>query len=169
MNFKKIGKTIGKIAPLLGTALGGPGGAVVGSMVSAALGVDDNPSAIAKALSTDPQAAVKLQELQNKNEEKLHEIALGKLQAELSDKASARENHKHSLMPAIICVALTFMVAIGAYLLFTITIPAGNKEISYLLFGSLLTKWGDSIAYWVGTTRSSAEKDKRTNTFSKEL
>ena len=63
-------------------------------------------------------------------------------------------------MPAVICVALTFLVGAGAYLLFSVVIPEGNKEIAYLLFGTLLAKWGDSIAYWVGTTRSSAEKTK---------
>jgi hypothetical protein len=63
-------------------------------------------------------------------------------------------------MPMIICIALTGMVAGGAYMLFTMDIPVDNKNIANLLFGTLLAKWGDSIAYWVGTTRSSSEKTK---------
>ena len=61
-------------------------------------------------------------------------------------------------MPAVICCAMTIMVAAGAYLLFTLPIPTANAPTAYLLFGAVLTKWGDSVAYWVGTTRSSANK-----------
>jgi len=53
------------------------------------------------------------------------------------------------------------LVGLGAYALFKFNIPEENSEIAYLLFGTLLAKWGDSIAYWIGTTRSSAEKDRR--------
>lgn len=92
-------------------------------------------------------------------------VAIKKLEndlfsTELKGFQEARETNKHSRMPAAICCALTVMVALGAYALFTLNIPDGNKEIAYLLFGTALAKWGDSIAYWVGTTRSSAEKSK---------
>ncbi len=80
---------------------------------------------------------------------------------ELGDTQNARKEHKHSAMPAVICCALTLMVAGGTYLLFTVEVPEANEKITFLLFGTLLAKWGDSIAYWVGTTRSSANKDRR--------
>jgi hypothetical protein len=78
--------------------------------------------------------------------------------AELADTQQARESHKLSSMPAIICSALTIIITLTGYMIFTLTIPDSNMEIAYLLFGALITKWGDSIAYWVGTTRSSAQK-----------
>lgn len=160
MNWSDIKGVIGNIAPLVGTAVGGPAGAVIGSMVSTALGVDNTPDAVAIALKNDPQAAIKLRQFEIDNEKDIRKHAFEVLDVELKDKQSAREAHKHNPMPMIICVALTAMVAGGAYMLFTMDIPVDNKNIANLVFGTLLAKWGDSIAYWVGTTRSSSEKTK---------
>jgi hypothetical protein len=110
--------------------------------------------------SASPEAMVKIKQANNSFKIRMRELDIELETAELKDIANARENHKHSLMPAVICCALTLMVAAAGYCLFTIDIPVENKEIAYLLFGTLLAKWGDSIAYWVGTTRSSANKDK---------
>ena len=77
------------------------------------------------------------------------------MSSELGDLANARDRHQHHHMPAVICIALTVMVGIGAFFLFTKVIPDANTTLANLLFGALLAKWGDSIAYWVGTTRSS--------------
>jgi len=158
MNWKDISGIVGKAAPLVGTALGGPAGGAIGALLANTLGVKETPGAVHAALSGDPDAAVKLKQFQLENEQQIREMAFKTLDAELKDKQQARTTHKHSRMPAIICIALTLMVAAGAYLLFTIDIPDSNDEIAYLLFGTLLAKWGDSIAYWVGTTRSSAIK-----------
>lgn len=160
MNWQEVGQTIGKFAPLLGGVVGGPGGAAIGALVASTLGVENEPEAISLAIKNNPQAAVNLKELQLTHKERLEELALHKLTVELGDKANARESHKHSVVPALIVGALTLMVAAGAYLLFVVDIPDSNKEICYLLFGTALAKWGDSIAYWVGTTRSSANKDQ---------
>jgi hypothetical protein len=158
MQWSDIKDVVGKFAPLVGTAVGGPAGAAIGAMVSNALGVDNTPSAVAQALKTDPEAAIKLRKFELDNEADIREHAFKVLDVELKDKQSARIAHKHNPMPMIICCALTLMVGAGAYLLFTLEIPDTNRQISYLLFGTLLAKWGDSIAYWVGTTRSSSEK-----------
>jgi len=161
MNWKDVGKAVGKFAPLLGTALGVPGAGAIGSLIASAFGVENNPDQIMAALSGDPDAAMKLQAIQNSHTERLEELALQTLTVELADKANARDTHKHNHMPAIICIALTVMVSAGAWMLFNLDIPEANMEISYLLFGTMLAKWGDSISFWVGTTRSSAEKDRR--------
>jgi hypothetical protein len=160
MSWKKIGKIVGKAAPLLGTALGGPAGATVGTLIAGALGVEDTPRAVEQAVKNDPDALLKLKQFELENEQDIREHAFKVLDVELKDKQSARDSHKHNHMPAIIAVALTFLVGGGAYLLFTVHIPEANQEIAYLLFGTLLAKWGDSIAYWVGTTRSSQEKTR---------
>jgi serine/threonine protein phosphatase PrpC len=78
--------------------------------------------------------------------------------AELADTQNARSEHKHSSMPAVICVVLTALIAATGWLLFTHEVPPPNEQIANILFGALVAKWGDSIAYWVGTTRSSAIK-----------
>ena len=163
MNWSDIKNAIGSAAPILGTALGGPAGAAIGSMVSSALGVDNNPKAVSDAIKNDPNALIKIKQLESDNEKDLREHAFKVLDIELKDVQNARENNKHSCMPMVICIALTVMVACGAGALFTLNIPAANEQIANLLFGALLAKWGDSIAFWVGTTRSSAEKTRLMN------
>ena len=71
------------------------------------------------------------------------------------------EENNHSNMPALICCFLTFsVVAFGAALM-QIQIPADNMRLVDTLFGSFITAWLGSISYWVGTTRSSANKDMK--------
>tara|TARA_R110000796_G_scaffold148262_7_gene265150 strand:- start:3363 stop:3854 length:492 start_codon:yes stop_codon:yes gene_type:complete len=160
MNWSDIKGIVGNIAPLVGTALGGPAGAAIGGMLSSALGVENKPDAVAQALKSNPEAAIKLRQFELENEQSIREHAFKVLDAELSDKQDAREAHKHNPMPMVICISLTLMVAGGAYMLFTMDIPTDNKQIANLLFGTVLGQWGSSIAYWVGTTRSSNEKTK---------
>ena len=159
MNWKDIAGVVGKAAPLVGIALGAGPGATIGKLVANALGVENSPSAVSQALQTDPEAAIKLQKLETENEQHIREYAFKVLGAELADKQNTRKEHAGSKMPAVICVSLTILVAAGAGMLFTLDIPEANREIAYLLFGTLLAKWGDSIAYWVGTTRSSSVKN----------
>tara|TARA_R110002020_G_scaffold467655_1_gene691367 strand:+ start:5054 stop:5551 length:498 start_codon:yes stop_codon:yes gene_type:complete len=158
MDFKSVGKKISEYAPLLGSVVGGPAGGALGSLVASAFGVENNPVAIMAAVNNDPEAAVKLREIELNNKSELERIELEKALAHIDNMKDARKSHKHNHMPAVICCLLTLFVGLGAYGLFTINIPPENKEIAYLLFGTLLAKWGDSIAYWVGTTRSSQEK-----------
>lgn len=66
MNWSDVGNKLRSIAgvslPAIGTALGGPGGAAIGVMLSKALGTDATPDAVAAAI--DPEAAVKLQQIE---------------------------------------------------------------------------------------------------------
>lgn len=122
--------------------------------------VSDENSLSAFVTAASPEAMLKIKQANNAFKIRMRELDVELEQAELKDLANARDNHKHSKMPAIICCALTVMVSVSGYLLFTANIPADNKEIAYLLFGTMLAKWGDSIAFWVGTTRSSSEKSR---------
>ena len=158
MKWKDLVGKIGKAAPFVGSLLGGKAGGAVGEMLAGVLGVDNTPDAVSAALKNDPEALVKIKKFELENEQHIRNHAFNILDKELLDKQNARSAHAHSPMPGIICLALTAMVTGGAAMLFTIDIPSDNREIAYLLFGTLLAKWGDSIAYWVGTTRSSANK-----------
>tara|TARA_R110000850_G_scaffold181957_2_gene307358 strand:+ start:14803 stop:15327 length:525 start_codon:yes stop_codon:yes gene_type:complete len=105
-----------------------------------------------------PDMQLKLTSANNMFKIEMKRLGLELDSNELLDKQDAREHNKHSVMPAAICIVLTLMIAMSGYLIFAHQIPDQNTEIAYLLFGALITKWGDSIAYWVGTTRSSANK-----------
>ena len=64
MNWSDIKDTLAKVAPTLGGLIGGPAGAGIGSMLSAALGCANTPDAVQQALTVDPEAAVKLAQIE---------------------------------------------------------------------------------------------------------
>jgi len=77
MDWKNLGTQIAKIgAPLLGGALGGPGGAAIGTMMASMFGVENDSAAIYQAVQSDPQAAVKLRELELRHKERLEELQM---------------------------------------------------------------------------------------------
>jgi hypothetical protein len=82
-------------------------------------------------------------------------------EAYLKDRQHAREQHKHSIMPSLIVVALTLMVAAMGVAMFMSIVPPENSDLANILFGAVLAKWADSVAYWMGSSRGSAEKSRQ--------
>lgn len=64
MNWKDLEEDIGKAAPVLGGLIGGPAGAGIGAIVASVLGVGNTPQEVSQALKTDPDAAVKLRQIE---------------------------------------------------------------------------------------------------------
>lgn len=159
MNWSDIKDAVAKIAPVAGTLLGGPAGAAVGGLISSALGAENTPEAVMQALG-NPEAAIKLRELESQERQHFLQIQLATLQAELADTQNARFQHVNSRMPAVVTCALTFICAGMLYALLFVPIPDSNRDILVQSFGTVLGFWGASLAYWVGTTRSSSEKTK---------
>ena len=161
MDWSDLGKTIAGFAPLLGGVVGGPAGAGIGSIIASAFGVEDEPDAIAAAIKNDPQAAVKLKEIELNNKVDLERIALEMAKVEIGDKQNARVNNKHSNMPAVLSVVLTvFIIGIVSALFYTEP-PVGAREVLFMLLGVVIKEWSNSLHYWYGTTRSSANKDMK--------
>lgn len=75
MNWADLKNDIAKVAPVLGTAIGGPAGAAVGALVSSALGTDNTPDAVLSAVQANPDAVLKLQELEKSHTEFLANLA----------------------------------------------------------------------------------------------
>lgn len=157
MSWEKVKKAVGQIAPIAGTLLGGPAGAAVGNMISSALGIDNDPEALAAAL-TNPETAAQLRKWYLDHEVELQRLQIQTLQLELNDVQNARAEHKNSRMPAIVTIMLTGICAGLLWAITRIEIPDQSQNLAFALFGQCFTLWGASITYWVGTTRSSAEK-----------
>ena len=77
LDWKDVGHALADIAPVVGTALGGPAGALVGGLVAKSLGSDATPDAVTQAIAQDPGAAAKILALQNQHEEELKQMQLG--------------------------------------------------------------------------------------------
>ena len=160
MDWKDLASTVAKSAPALGAALGGPAGAAVGGLIAAAFSVDRSAQAVAEAVANDPEAAVKLREVELRHAEVLAELMTQRHLGEMADTQHARATHKDSLMPAILTVAL-FLMVVGliAALMYQPT-PESNSEVIYLVTGQIIGAFATAIAYWLGSSRGSAEKQR---------
>lgn len=105
-----------------------------------------------------PEQMLKLTQANNSFKIRMTELSNELTASELGDLQNAREHHKQSKMPAIICGFLTVMMAMVVVGLFYETVPEANSKLLYFLLGNIVTAWLSSIAYFVGTTRSSSVK-----------
>jgi hypothetical protein len=157
-------KLLGTVAPLVGTALGGPLGGVAASFVADKLGLSEKTvSAVTDAIQggkLDPAqvAQLKLAEIEFQKFLKQNDIDIEKVHA--ADRNSARDMLKAtgSYVPA----TLTFMVTVGYFTtLFGMLqgwFKASDSQVMLIMLGQLGTAWGVTIAFWFGTTRNSQEK-----------
>lgn len=76
MEWKDIAKTVGAAAPILGTLLGGPAGAAIGAIVASGLGVGATPDEVGQALAINPDAAVKLKQIEATRQTELQSLVV---------------------------------------------------------------------------------------------
>lgn len=89
MDWKDIAGVVGKAAPILGTLIGGPAGGTIGGIIASALGTENTPSAISQALTINPDAAVKLAQIEADQKVRLQELVTDQAKAELAAVAQA--------------------------------------------------------------------------------
>jgi len=85
MEWKDIAKTVGAAAPVLGTLLGGPAGGGIGAIIASVLGVGATPDDVSQALTVNPEAAVKLKQIEKERQVELQTLLV---QAEANRLAS---------------------------------------------------------------------------------
>lgn len=165
MNWLDIGKqAIQMGAPILGGALGGPAGAAVGAMIANQFGVDNpTPANIMAAIKSDPDAAMKLREVELRHQERLIELENDRFRIETADVQNARGAHQHHWMPSVITMVLCAMFGCIVGALFIWAIPGENKDIVVYMAGQVSGMLASCVVYWVGSTRASANKDMMRN------
>ncbi|PMK16046.1 3TM-type holin [Vibrio splendidus] len=87
--WDKIKSLLGSAAPLIGTVIGGPAGGAVAGMVASALGVDSSPKAIEQALINNPEALLKIKQLESDERVKLREFAFQHAELESEERKLA--------------------------------------------------------------------------------
>lgn len=160
--------TLSAIAPTLATALGGPlAGAATKFLAGNLLG-DDAPTddkSILKnieqaVLGASPEQLVEIKNLDHEFKVEMKKLDIDVFKITADDKKNARQEHKQSIMPAVLSCTLSFIVALIVYMLFYIEPPKGAREVLFMLLGVVVKEWGGSMQYWFGTTRSSSDKNK---------
>lgn len=184
MNWKSIGQKIGSAAPTLGLILGGPAGAAAGTLVAAALGTDSSPDAVAVALERDPNAMVKLKELQLAQEAKLQELLISaeknrmemeaaQYAAEVKDRESARV-YAATQPNDYVRPLITFTLLIGAILILGLIFSGVAKDLltdptATLTIGTVIGFWFNelkqTLAFYFGTTKDGANQTRELMSF----
>ena len=165
MDWKDLAGIVGKAAPILGTLVGGPAGGAIGGLIASALGTSATPDAVAQALQTNPEAALKLKELEDNKQIRFAELAAEQARLEITsavaDRASAREREAKTgdtwtPRGLAILVTLGFFGVLG-YLL-TKGKPEAGGDALLVMLGSLGTAWASITAYYFGSSAGSAQK-----------
>ena len=143
---------VSKFAPAIGTALGGPLGGLAVSAIAQHLGVSDEVEAVTKAIKADPEAALKIQQLENE-----------KFKAVLADKDSARNreatiatSEKAPLLNKLISPALALIVVsawVGIqFTLINSTVPQEMRELVARVLGTLDGALMVILSYYFGAS-----------------
>lgn len=91
--LKNLAKSIAKHAPMIGSLLPIPGGAAIGAVVASAFGGDvDKPEELTNLINADPQAAIKLKEIEANNKVALEALLVKAQENELVSDTSRIES-----------------------------------------------------------------------------
>lgn len=163
MDWKNV---VGKVAPMLGMAIGGPLGASAVTMVADALGLSEKTEAAIKSAlsSTTPEQLLALKNAEQDFAVKMREIGVNSerdMEAlAVNDRDSARK--REMAVGDSTARVLAYAVTVGFFSLLAalmfVDIPATSKEVLYVMVGTLGTAWTGVFAYYFGSTKGSAVK-----------
>jgi uncharacterized protein YcbK (DUF882 family)/soluble lytic murein transglycosylase-like protein len=173
-------------APLLGAVLGGPPGLAAGaiSLVTKGLGISSNSSLndIVKKIEKDPEAAIKVKQLEVSYQQYLVSVRLQMDQAEYADRASARSREvditkatgKRDWAPSLIggFVVVTFTLIICVLIVNPPKkddLNQGYQSLINVLVGALAAGYSTVLGYYFGSSVGSRGKDQSIATFAANL
>ena len=181
MDWKDIKGLVGKSAPMLGALLAPvTGGASVGigAMIASALGTENTPDAVHKALTIDPEAAIKLKQLELQEEtmlkEHIHKMAMVDLKYEETRVEERKSAHNRELglaqagrsnwvQPALAIIGVGTFFVLTWYVV-TQGMLEMSSEISFIvgsLIGSVSMIAKDIYGYYFGSSQGSKDKTEK--------
>lgn len=171
MDWKALGEQIAKLGlPLLGTALAGPAGGAVGAALASHIGGDAAasgvPQDVLSAITESAEAGRRAREFEATHQERLLQLTttaqMEAQKAEAEDRQSARAVmvQTGARTPAM----LSWVVVVAISVMYGFLIVKGNPAdlddvILGRILGTLDTAFGIVLAFWLGTSFSSRQKD----------
>lgn len=154
---------VGTVAPMLGTALGGPLGGLAGKLLQDKLGVDSNEAAL-EQLQSNPEALIRVKELEGEFKTRMRELGIREQQLHAADRDSARDLAKSRGVLVQGILTTVFVVGYFAliYVLLTSGLTAGltdwDKGQLGILIGVLTAAIHQMFNFWFGSSRGSKDK-----------
>lgn len=162
MNLDKVRDLVASVAPLVGTALGGPLGGVAGQFVQRALGAETAEQAVALLQTGDPEIILKMKQADLDFQKFMEDAGVRREQLVVEDRKDARGLAKAlgTIGPQMLITgALTAIVTWITYELFLEAPPKGSENVLFMIVGQVIGAWGSAVGFFVGTTQSSAVKN----------
>jgi gas vesicle protein/uncharacterized membrane protein YeaQ/YmgE (transglycosylase-associated protein family) len=152
------------LAPLLGTALGGPIGGAAAAFIADKLGIEDKTiEAVSEVLnsgklSPEQITGLKLAEIDFQKFLEQNKVDLARLSVDNTKDARAMQIITRSQMPAIISVILTtgFLGLLTG--LMAGWLKAEDNQAMLIMLGALGAGFGAVINYWLGSSSDSGRK-----------
>lgn len=179
MDLKEFGSKLVKLAPAIGGAFLGPGGAAAGALLSIiaesfGLKSDADPEDVLNAISADPEAAIKLRALGIAHEETIarlnNERVLEGLRIDLENVKSAREREVKVTQATgkkeVNLYVLAWLIVFGFFGSLIVLIVQGvaientARDAVMMLLGALVASYRDVGNYFFGSSKSSTDKTK---------
>lgn len=163
MDWKDIASVVGKAAPVVGTLLGGPAGAAVGGLIAAALGTDNTPDAVSSALIGNPDAIVKIQELQTNAKVQLQQLAVTAEANRLADVQNARARqtaNPNDHTPQWLAGGVTFGFFGALAVVMLAPLQSAVHDLLLVMIGALQTAWVAIISYYFGSSKDSTNQTR---------
>lgn len=151
------------VAPVLGTAIGGPFGTLAGAAVSAAIGtpVGDDKAAETALLSASPEALLALKKAEQDFQVQMKTLGISEEKLAYDDIANARsrEVSVKDCTPAVLALFVTvgFFASLGYMMV--VGKPKEGGDVMLTMLGTLGTAWVGIITYYFGSSVGSKTKD----------
>lgn len=171
MDWKGLVKSV---APVLGTALGGPFGGMASKWLAGELLGDENAGqdVLEEAIQTaNPETFAKVKSLEMDFKKEMARIGLQEKQLRVdeekihaSDRRSARGLFKVNIWPQIVISAIYivgYFYVLHSILSGDISIPAEMQRQVDVLLGGLTLAIPMILQFWFGSSTGSKEKDKK--------
>lgn len=170
MNWSELGKQLGSIGfPLIGEALAGPAGATIGKLVanqfSFTMDTDSKIDWLSQAIEKDPEAALKLAELEKNTKVELQQLMVtaeknrleqevAKMNLDVANTKSARENNveSHSNYPQFLSTLISIGFFACIYWIAAYKQDSDDHDVLYLMLGVIGTSFNAVVNYWLGSS-----------------
>lgn len=152
MDLKNLSTSLLHYSPLVASAIGGPAGTMVASLLSSVFGV--TPNELPARIALDPDAEVKIKKFELDNALELAKLSLSSYQTEVEDRKNARTvNTVSDRYPWFVHV-FSFLVTLGFFgeILLITLLPRDNTDHDILnaMIGVLGTTFVSVCSYYYG-------------------
>lgn len=160
-NWKKL---VASVAPVLGSALGGPLGGVAATTIAKALGLNDSNEATLETTlqSATPDTLLKLKEADHTFKLDMQKLGVNLEQIAMEDRKSAREREVavKDRFPAILATILIVGFLGILFYMLHFPIPEGVRSVADIMVGAVGGLAASPVTYYFGSSYGSTMKNK---------